>query len=77
MITKDHKEMVMNYIQSGVDEGAKMLMGGESDFPGHFIKPTVFENITPEMKIAREEIFGPVLGIMSVENADEALKDSK
>jgi aldehyde dehydrogenase (NAD+)/gamma-glutamyl-gamma-aminobutyraldehyde dehydrogenase len=74
MITKDHKEMVMSYIQSGIAEGAGMLMGGDSDFPGHFIKPTVFENVTPEMKIAKEEIFGPVLGIMSVKNADEALK---
>ena len=74
MITKDHKEMVMSYIQSGLAEGAGMLMGGESDFPGHFIKPTVFENVTPEMKIAKEEIFGPVLGIISVENADEALR---
>ena len=74
MITKDHKEMVMSYIQSGLTEGAGMLIGGESDFPGHFIKPTVFENVTPEMKIAKEEIFGPVLGIMSVENADEALR---
>jgi len=74
MITKDHKEMVMSYIQSEVAEGAGMLMGGESDFPGHFIKPTVFENVTPEMKIAKEEIFGPVLGIMSVKNADEALR---
>jgi acyl-CoA reductase-like NAD-dependent aldehyde dehydrogenase len=74
MITKDHKEMVMNYIQSGVNEGANMLVGGESDVPGYFIKPTVFENITPEMKISREEIFGPVLGIMPVKNAEEALR---
>ena len=74
MITKDHKEMVMSYIQSGVDEGANMLTGGESDIPGYFIKPTVFENITPEMKISREEIFGPVLGIMPVKNAEEALR---
>jgi len=74
MITKDHKEMVMNYIQSGVDEGAHMLVGGESDVPGYFIKPTVFENITPEMRISREEIFGPVLGIMPVKNAEEALR---
>ena len=74
MITKDHKEMVMNYIQSGVDEGANMLVGGESDVPGYFIKPTVFENITPEMKISREEIFGPVLGIIPIKNAEEALR---
>ncbi|MAT87761.1 MAG: aldehyde dehydrogenase [Aestuariivita sp.] len=74
MITKDHKEMVMSYIQSGTDEGAGMLMGGESEVPGYFIKPTVFENVTPKMKIAQEEIFGPVLGIMPVKNAEEALK---
>ena len=65
---------MMNYIQSGVDEGANMLVGGESDVPGYFIKPTVFENITPKMKISREEIFGPVLGIMPVKNAEEALR---
>lgn len=74
MISKDHKEMVMSYIQSGVDQGAGMLIGGASKIPGYFIKPTVFENITPEMKIAKEEIFGPVLGIMPVGSADEALR---
>ncbi|MEM6656606.1 MAG: aldehyde dehydrogenase [Pseudomonadota bacterium] len=73
MITKDHKEMVMHYIQSGIDDGASKIVGGNSDLPGHFIEPTVFKNVTPEMKIAREEIFGPVLGIMSVNSAEEAL----
>ncbi len=73
MITKDHKTMVMDYIQAGVDEGAEKLLGGASDLPGYFIEPTVFQNVTPEMKIAREEIFGPVLGIMPVNTAEEAL----
>lgn len=73
MITKDHKEMVMNYIQSGVDDGAQMVMGGDSELRGHFIEPTVFQNVTPDMKIAREEIFGPVLGIMPMASAEEAL----
>ena len=73
MITKDHKEMVMRYIQSGVDDGAQMLMGGGSDLPGCFIEPTVFQGVTPDMKIAREEIFGPVLGIMPMNSAEEAL----
>lgn len=73
MITKDHKEMVMRYIQSGEDDGARMMMGGDSDLPGYFIKPTVFQNVTPDMKIAREEIFGPVLGIMPVQSAEQAL----
>ena len=73
MITGDHKEMVMRYIQSGLDEGAKKVVGGNSDLPGHFIEPTVFQNVAQDMKIAREEIFGPVLGIMSVSSAQEAL----
>ena len=74
MITKDHKEMVMRYIQSGENDGARMMMGGDSDLPGYFIKPTVFQNVTPDMKIAREEIFGPVLGIMPVQSAEQALE---
>jgi len=73
MITKDHKTMVMEHIQSGLAEGAQMLTGGGSDLPGYFIEPTVFQNVTPDMKIAREEIFGPVLGIMPVKSAEEAL----
>ncbi|MFA3916646.1 aldehyde dehydrogenase [Ruegeria hyattellae] len=73
MITKDHKTMVMDYIQSGLDDGAKMVIGGNSDLPGFFIEPTVFQNVTPNMKIAREEIFGPVLGIMPVQSSEEAL----
>ncbi|WP_422383979.1 aldehyde dehydrogenase [Roseibium album] len=74
MITKDHKDMVMNYIQSGIDDGARLLTGGGSDLPGYFIKPTVFQGVAPDMKIAREEIFGPVLGIMPFKTADEALR---
>jgi aldehyde dehydrogenase (NAD+)/gamma-glutamyl-gamma-aminobutyraldehyde dehydrogenase len=66
MITKDHKTMVMDYIQSGMDQGARKILGGDSDLPGFFIEPTVFEAVTPDMKIAREEIFGPVLGIIPV-----------
>jgi aldehyde dehydrogenase (NAD+)/gamma-glutamyl-gamma-aminobutyraldehyde dehydrogenase len=73
MITQEHKTMVMDYIQSGVDEGANMVSGGNSDRPGFFIEPTIFQNVTPDMKIAREEIFGPVLGIMPMKSAKEAL----
>ena len=73
MITRDHKEMVMSYIQSGMDQGARKIMGGNSELPGFFIEPTVFQDVTPDMKIAREEIFGPVLGIMPVGSDAEAL----
>lgn len=73
MITKDHKAMVMDYIKSGQDEGASMIVGGDSALPGFFIEPTVFQNVAPNMKIARDEIFGPVLGIMPVQSTEEAL----
>lgn len=73
MISRDHKEMVMSYIQSGMDQGARKIMGGSSDLPGFFIEPTVFQGVTSDMKIAREEIFGPVLGIMPFGSDAEAL----
>ncbi len=73
MISQEHKTNVMNYLASGRSEGAKMLMGGDSDLPGYFIKPTVFTGMTPDMRIAREEIFGPVLGVMPMKNMEEAL----
>lgn len=73
MITGEHKQMVMSYIQSGMDQGARKIMGGDSDLPGFFIEPTVFQGVTPDMRIAREEIFGPVLGIMPIGSDAEAL----
>lgn len=73
MITKEHKDMVMGYIKKGSAEGAKLLAGSESDRAGYFIEPTVFGNVTNNMTIARDEIFGPVLGVMSVKSVEEAL----
>jgi len=79
MISKDHLNKVNSLIQKGVDEGAKMLLGGVSDKnqKGFFAKPTLFDNVKENMTIAQEEIFGPVLGIMSVKSEDEALKIAK
>ena len=73
MITREHKDMVMGYIKRGSTEGAKLLIGGGSDRAGYFIEPTVFDNVTNDMTIARDEIFGPVLGIMPVKTMEEAL----
>ncbi|MGU9961882.1 MAG: aldehyde dehydrogenase [Candidatus Puniceispirillales bacterium WSBS_2018_MAG_OTU23] len=73
MITSDHKDMVMNYIKKGGAEGAKMLVGGDSDHPGYFIEPTIFDGVTKDMTIAQDEIFGPVLGVMAVKTMEEAL----
>ena len=74
MITKDHKDLVLSYIQSGLDDGATMVVGGSSNLPGYFVNPTVFQNVKHDMKIAKEEIFGPVLGIMTMENGEDALR---
>lgn len=70
---------VLAYIRKGCEEGATLLCGGEhpqsgrlSD--GYFIEPTVFENVTADMTIAREEIFGPVLALMKVDSIDQALE---
>lgn len=76
MITAEHRERVLGFLQSGVSEGAQVLFGGTAldDNPGFFLKPTVFDAMTPDMKIAREEIFGPVLGMITVDDDEEALR---
>ena len=79
MISKVHLEKVDSYIQKGIDEGAKLLHGGVSDDgqKGFFAKPTLFDNVKENMTIAQEEIFGPVLGVLTVKNEEEALKVAK
>ena len=79
MISEKHLATVDGFIQKGVDEGATLLYGGvsESDQKGFFAKPTLFDNLKENMTIARDEIFGPVLGIITVNNTEEALKIAK
>ena len=74
MVTAEHMARVTGYIDKGVAEGARMTTGGARDGAGYFVDPTVFTGLTPEMTIAREEIFGPVLGILPVKTMDEALQ---
>ena len=76
MISKKHLANVDDYIQKGIDEGASLLLGGVSDGgqKGFFAKPTLFDNLKENMTIAQEEIFGPVLGILTIKNTEEALK---
>jgi len=76
MISKKHLATVDSFIQKGIDEGAKLLFGGVSngDQKGYFAKPTLFDNLKENMTIAQEEIFGPVLGVITVDNTEEALK---
>ena len=76
MISKGHLQTVDGYIQKGIDEGAKLLLGGVSDIrqKGFYAKPTLFDGLKENMTIAQEEIFGPVLGVLTVKNDEEALK---
>ena len=68
---------VMGYIESGKNEGAEVRLGGNRARPesgGYFVEPTVFANVNPQMKIAREEIFGPVLSTITFKEVDEAIR---
>ena len=74
MVTEEHMNRVTGYIEQGVVDGARKMVGGARDGAGYFVEPTVFAGLTPEMTISREEIFGPVLGVMPVDGMDEALR---
>jgi aldehyde dehydrogenase (NAD+) len=72
------RERVQGYIQAGVDEGATVLMGGtgapDGLDNGFYVRPTVFSAVRPDMKIAQEEIFGPVLSIIPYDDEDDAVR---
>jgi aldehyde dehydrogenase (NAD+) len=68
---------VMDYIKVGQAEGARLLTGGsrpESLRHGYFVEPTIFDGVSPHMRIFKEEIFGPVLSIVAAASLDEALR---
>lgn len=74
MVTEEHMARVTGYIERGISEGAQMLTGGRRNGAGFFVEPTVFSGVTHDMTIAREEIFGPVLGVLPVNGMEEARK---
>ncbi len=78
MYPKAQFNSIQDYIQKGIDEGATLVAGGpgrpEGLNKGWFVKPTVFANVTNDMVIAREEIFGPVLVILGYDSVDDAIK---
>jgi len=77
VVSKAQFNSIQGYIQKGIDEGATLVAGGlgrpEGLTKGWFVKPTVFANVTNNMVIAREEIFGPVLVIIGYDNVDQAI----
>jgi len=77
LVTAEHRARVLGYIEKGVAEGAQLLVDGRErmgrDNAGYFLGPTVFDGVAPDMTIAREEIFGPVLSVIHVKDLDEAI----
>ncbi|CAG9269284.1 aldehyde dehydrogenase family protein [Paraburkholderia unamae] len=71
-------EAVQRHIAAALDEGARLVTGGAGRPPGitggHFVRPTVFSDVKPPMTLAREEVFGPVLALMSYDDEDEAVR---
>ncbi|MDR5875815.1 CoA-acylating methylmalonate-semialdehyde dehydrogenase [Vreelandella gomseomensis] len=78
LITREHRDKVAGYIQSGVDEGAELVVDGrqitiDGAGDGYFIGGTLFDHVTPDMRIHSEEIFGPVLAMARVASFDDAV----
>jgi len=77
VINKAQLEKIEKYVRIGKEEGANLLLGGnrvDPGLPGYFFEPTIFTDVRPEMRIAQEEIFGPVLSIITVSDFDEAIE---
>ncbi len=79
---KEKKENILGYIESGIQDGASLRLDGrkpniKGDYPETcFLNPSIFENVNPNMKIARDEIFGPVMSVLRAKNLDEAIEMS-
>lgn len=78
VVTKSRQEAILGYVKDGVEEGATLLQGGKKPREpqlehGNFVEPTIFENVTGEMKIGVDEIFGPVLTITKFKTIDEVV----
>ena len=78
MVTQKQYDRVQTYIHKGIEEGAEVLVGGEGRprglEAGYFVKPTVFVNVSNDMTIAREEIFGPVLCVIAYDDEEDAIR---
>lgn len=75
LVTDKQQSRVLNYIEKGQEEGAQMLTGGSNPFDkGYFVEPTIFADVTDDMTIAKEEIFGPVIAAMPFEDLDEVIE---
>jgi betaine-aldehyde dehydrogenase len=76
LVSSTQLERVRSYIRRGLDDGASLIVGGPDPVAerGYFVRPTVFSGVTPDMTIAREEIFGPVLAIIPYDDEEDAVR---
>jgi malonate-semialdehyde dehydrogenase (acetylating)/methylmalonate-semialdehyde dehydrogenase len=79
VISEAHRRRVLGYIEKGIAEGAKLVLDGRNfkvkDYPnGFFLGPTIFDHVKPDMAIAREEIFGPVVAIVRCKTLNDAIE---
>jgi malonate-semialdehyde dehydrogenase (acetylating)/methylmalonate-semialdehyde dehydrogenase len=77
LVTKEHRDRVAGYIDKGVEEGANPILDGRKSAPrsdGFFLGPTIFDGVKPDMTIAKDEIFGPVLSVIRVKTLEDAIE---
>lgn len=76
LISQQHMEKVLAYIDSGIEQGATLVTGGQqlmAEDGGFYVKPALFDQVNPQQKIAQEEIFGPVLSLLTFKDEEEAI----
>lgn len=77
VISKAQQDKILGYIESGKAEGARLVTGGNKiDKPGFYVEPTIFADCTPDMKIVREEIFGPVISVLKFKSGEGAVDEA-
>ncbi|MED1673661.1 CoA-acylating methylmalonate-semialdehyde dehydrogenase [Pallidibacillus thermolactis] len=76
VIREENQKRTFNYIEKGIEEGAKLVLDGRENIPedGYFVGPTIFEGVTPEMTIWKEELFAPVLSVIRVNTLKEGIE---
>ena len=75
LISAEHRDRVKSYVELGRSEGAELVVGGETnEDPGYFLTPALFTDANPQMRFMREEIFGPVAGVMTFDEEEAAVE---
>jgi acyl-CoA reductase-like NAD-dependent aldehyde dehydrogenase len=74
LVSEQQRERVLGYIAAGIAEGAELVVGGGTRSPGYYVEPTLFSHVSNDMVIAREEIFGPVVGIIPFDDEADAVR---